>query len=146
MSSRTMSGRTQSFGIQQKAIRFRIMASAGSWTTPVIVGGRGASASIAGAGIADGVTSVVRNSAGKFTVTLDDSYAKLETFQVSYQGSGDAEDIVAQAGVVSNLATSASTPVTVVVKTKTGGANTDPGTTDVNTSINVDLVFEDSGA
>lgn len=144
MSSRTMSGRTMTFGIQEKAIRFRIMASAGSWTTPVIVGGRGASASIAGAGIADGVTSVVRTAAGKFTVTLDDAYAKLGTAQATYQGSGDAEDISAQVGVISNLGTS--TPTTLVVKTKTGTVNTDPATTDVNTSINVDLVFEDSGA
>lgn len=147
MSSRTMSGRTKTFGIDEKLIRFRIMASAGSWATPVLVGGRGSNASIAGAGNAEGANftgGVVRTAAGKFTVTLDDAYNKLVTAQATYQGSGDAEDLVAQIGVVSNAQTS--TPLTIVIKTKTGAVNTDPATTDINTSINVDLVFEDSNA
>jgi hypothetical protein len=131
------------FGLLEKRLSFRIMANA-AWTSPVAVAGRGSSAIIAGAGNAIGVTSVARTAAGKYTIQLDDAYAKLVTAQATYQGSGDAEDISAQIGVIANVGTS--TPVTIVVKTKTGTVNTDPATTDVNTSINVDLVFEDSGA
>lgn len=143
MASRTMSGRTMSFGVQEKAIRFRIMANL-AWTAPVLVGGRGTNPTLANQGIPAGVASVVRTAAGKFTVTLEDAYSRLVTAQATYQGSGDAEDLVAQIGAISNLGTS--TPTTIVVKTKTAGANTDPATFDANTSINVDLVFEDSVA
>lgn len=132
-----------SFGIQEKVIRFRIMAN-GSWTTPFIAAGRGINTVNSGLGVADGVTSVTRLSAGKFQVTLDDAYAKIVTVQTSYSGSSDTEDLYAQGGVLANVGTS--TPVTLIVKTKTGTANTDPGTTDVNTHIDVDVMFEDSAA
>jgi|SRR3954471_18884414 len=145
MSSRTMSGRVMTFGVQEKAIRFRIMAGSGAnWNTPIAVGGRGtqANSNLLGLGIAPGVASVARTAAGKFTVTLEDAYARLVTAQASYQSSSDAEDLVAQVGAIANLGTA--TPATIVIKTKAIGVNADPGTQDQNTSINVDLVFEDS--
>lgn len=135
MASRAMSGRPATFGLLEKTLRFRIMASAGSWNTPVVVGGRGT-------GTAPGVASVSRAAAGKFLVTLEDGYAKLVTAHATYQGSGDAEDLVAQIGVPANVGTS--TPVLLMIKTKAGAANTDPATTDANTAIHVDLTFEDS--
>jgi len=131
------------FGILEKVLRFRIVAN-GSWATPIIVGGRGVNTTFPSFGNGLGVTSVAQTAAGKFTVTLDDAYSKLVTAQATYQGSGDAEDLVAQVGVISNIGTS--TPVTIVIKTKTGAVNTNPGTVDANTSINVDLTFEDSSA
>jgi len=142
MASRTMSGRTMTFGLQEKAIRFRIMAGGGSWATPVIVGGRGTHPTLAGQGVAPGVAQVIKSGAGKFTITLEDAFARLVTAQASYQGSGDAEDLVAQVGQILNVGTSS--PVVLAIKTKAGAANTDPATSDANTSISVDLVFEDS--
>lgn len=144
MASRSMSSvPPYTFGLLEKKLAFRIVAN-GSWATPIVVGGRGTNAIQAAFGNGLGVTSVAQTAAGKFTVTLDDPYAKLVTAQATYQGSGDAEDLVAQVGVISNVGTS--TPVTIVIKTKTGAANTNPGTVDANTSISVDLLFEDSGA
>lgn len=144
MASRTMGNVPPlTFGLLEKLIRFRIVAN-GAWTTPIIVAGRGVNATFPTFGNGIGVTSVVRTGAGKFTVTLDDPYSKLVTAQATYQGSGDAEDISAQVGVITGIGTSA--PVTIVIKTKTGTVNTDPGTVDANTSISVDLTFEDSGA
>jgi hypothetical protein len=90
------------------------------------------------------VTSVAQTAAGKFTVTLDDSYLKLSAVQATFSCSGDAVDIYAQAGVTSNLGSA--TPTTLVVKTKTGAVNTNPGTTDVDTYISVTVIFEDSAA
>lgn len=133
-----------SFGILEKKVTCRIIAN-GSWATPILVGSRGTNATIAGAGNAMGCASVAQTAAGKFTITLDDTYLKLVGVQATYSGSGDAEDLYAQGGIVSNLATPGS-PITVVIKTKTGAANTNPGTTDVNTYINVHLEFEDSSA
>ncbi len=145
MASRLMSGNSSTFGILEKQLNFRIMAgplSAPSWTTPVVVGGPGENPGSSALGIARGVASVAQTAAGKFTVTLEDSYAKLVSLQATYSCSGDTADIYAQAGVVSNLGTS--TPVTLVVKTKTAGTNTNPATTDVDTSISVSVTFEDS--
>lgn len=147
MASRQTVGRINTFGILQKQLNFRIMAgplSAPSWATPIIVGGSGVNAGNSALGNADGVTSVAQTAAGKFTVTLDDSYLKLETVQATFACSGDAVDIYAQAGVTSNLGSA--TPATVVIKTKTGAVNTNPATTDVDTYISVTLTFEDSSA
>lgn len=147
MASRTMSsGRTFTFGYLEKKITFRIMASAGSWTTPILVGGHGPVDATLLAGIPVGVlkASVIRLSAGKFQVTLDDAYNKLTTVKCFYSGSGDAEDLIAQGGLITNL--NSSTPIVFIVKTKTGAVNTDPGTTDTNTNISCELVFEDSAA
>ncbi len=145
MASRTMSGRTMTFGIQEKQLNFRILAgplSAPSWATPVVVGGPGENSGNTALGVARGVASVAQTAAGKFTVTLEDSYAKITNCQATFVCSGDAVDIYAQGGVTSNL--SSSTPATFVVKTKTGGTNTNPATTDVDTYISVTLTFEDS--
>ena len=148
MSSRAMSSKsTYSFGLLEKCIRLRIYAGAGSWATPFLAAGRGINTNNAAFGVPDGAGAagaVTRLSAGKFQITLDDAYLKLVTAQATYAGSGDAEDLVAQVGLIGNLGTS--TPTTVIVKTKTGAVNTDPGTTDANTFIAVDLVFEDSAA
>lgn len=133
------------FGVQEKALRFRIVAgplSAPSWTTPVVIGGPGENSGNVAVGVARGVASVAQTAAGKFTVTLEDSYAKVTSVQATFSCSGDAVDIYAQGGVMSNLGTS--TPVTLVVKTKTGGTNTNPATTDLDTYISLAVVFEDS--
>lgn len=145
MASRTMSGRTMTFGLKEKALNFRILAgplSAPSWATPVVVGGPGDNPGNTALGVARGVASVAQTAAGKFTVTLEDAYAKITSGQATFSCSGDAVDIYAQFGAISNLATS--TPATVVVKTKTGGTNTNPATTDTDTYISVTLTFEDS--
>jgi hypothetical protein len=145
MSSRTMSGRPNTFGIQEKQLNFRIVAgplSAPSWTTPVVIGGPGENSGNAAVGIARGVASVAQTAAGKFTVTLEDTYAKLTGIQATFSCSGDAVDIYAQGGAMTNLAST--TPVTLVVKTKTGAVNTNPATTDLDTYISVSVTFEDS--
>lgn len=145
MASRTMSGRTMTFGIQEKALNFRILAgplSAPSWTTPVVVGGPGENSGNVALGVARGVASVAQTAAGKFTVTLEDSYSKISSLQATFSCSGDAVDIYAQSGAITNLGSS--TPATVVVKTKTGAVNTNPATTDTDTYISVTITFEDS--
>jgi hypothetical protein len=118
--------------------------SAPSWATPIVVGGPGENSGSAALGVARGVASVAQTAAGKFTVTLEDSYAKLTNLQATFSCLGDAVDIYAQAGATSNLGVAAGTPVTVVVKTKTAAVNTNPATTDVDTYISVTLTFEDS--
>lgn len=71
-----------------------------------------------------GVASVVRNgSAGKFLITLNDSYYQLKHANVSYRDERDNADLYAQLGAVSNEATP--TPTTIVVKLKTATVNTD---------------------
>lgn len=129
MASRTMSGRTQGFGVAEKIIRLKIFVDAGNAPTFTTQGG---------------VTSVVRTAAGKYTITLDDAYYSLVSFQATYVDSGDAVDVYAQPGAVANLGTS--TPITAVVKTKTGATNTNPSAAGTDVYISVDLVFEDSAA
>ncbi len=145
MASRLMSGRTMTFGIQEKQLNFRIVAgplSAPSWATPVVVGGPGENPGNVALGYARGVASVAQTAAGKFTVTLEDSYSKVDTVQATFSCSGDAVDIYAQGGVMANLGSA--TPTTLVVKTKTGATNTNPATTDLDTYISVSVTFEDS--
>jgi hypothetical protein len=114
------------------------VALAGSWNPPQAVGG-------GGSGVARGVASVARSAAGKFLITLEDAYAKLCSAHFTFNTSDDATGLVAQGGVIANLGTS--TPTTIVVKTKNSvGANADPTLFDADTHIDVDLVFEDSGA
>jgi hypothetical protein len=90
-----------------------------------------------------GVTSVVRSAAGKFTVTLNDSYYKLKHANVSYRDERDNADLYAQLGAVSNEATTS--PITVVVKLKTATTNTDvaAGAGARDRAIYLELEFED---
>jgi hypothetical protein len=138
MASRTLSLHSRrTFGLNEKQLSFRIQALAGSWNPPALVGG-------GGTGVARGVASVVRMAAGKFLITLEDAYAKLCSAHYSFSTSDDAANMYAQGGLV--MAVGTSTPVSLIVKTKVAGANTDPALFDGDTHIDVDLVFEDSGA
>jgi hypothetical protein len=141
VASRTLSLHSRrTFGLNEKQLSFRIIAgpaAAPLWATPVAVGG-------GGSGVARGVASVSRLAVGKFLITLEDAYAKLCSAHFSASSSDDAAPLGAQGGVIANVGTS--TPVTVIVKTKSGAGNADPVTVDADTHIDVDLVFEDSGA
>src|SRR5688500_20370063 len=72
-----------------------------------------------------GVTSVARSAAGKFLVTLNDTYVQLKHANVSYRDERDNADLYAQLGAVSNEATTTGAALTIVVKLKTGTVNTD---------------------
>jgi hypothetical protein len=141
MASRTLSLHSRrTFGLNEKQLSFRIIAgpaTAPIWNTPVAVGG-------GGTGVARGVASVIRMATGKFLVTLEDAYAKLCSAQYSASASDDASTLAVQGGAIANVGTS--TPATIVVKTKIAGVAADPATTDADTHIDIDLVFEDSGA
>lgn len=91
---------------------------------------------------ARGVASVVRNSAGVFTITLEDAYLRLVSKNASVQLSS-AADLKAQFGDISNLGTT--TPVTVVVRLLAVATPTDMAA-DANNSVSVQLCFSDSDA
>ena len=91
-----------------------------------------------------GVKSVARSAAGKFLVTLQDPYRKLRGVHATYNTAADNVDLYAQGGVVSNEGTTS--PVTVVVKLKTGATNTDAAAADPDNFISVMIDFEDSAA
>jgi hypothetical protein len=87
---------------------------------------------------------VTRLAAGKFLITLEDTYAKLCSAHFSASSSDDAAVLGAQGGAIMGVGTS--TPVSLIVKSKAGAGNADPATVDSDTHIDIDLVFEDSGA
>jgi hypothetical protein len=95
-----------------------------------------------------GVASVVLSATGKYLVTLNDSYFKVVEAIAQYQCAGDAVDLYAQLGDFANVQHGPSfigtkgQPVTFVVKTKTGGANTDSAAA-AQTCIFVAVTFED---
>lgn len=130
MASRNMNRGTMEFGVQRKIVRCKIFPN--NTGTPTV--------SPSGA---DGIASVARTAAGKFTLTLQDAYRSLVGFHATFSSAADNVDLYAQAGAVSNLGTS--TPATAVVKLKTGSTNTDVAADD-DTFISVTLVFEDSSA
>jgi hypothetical protein len=68
---------------------------------------------------------VVRNSAGKYTITLQDSYYKFLGCEVSIIGTGGAA-AAPQFFVVSQAVTNATTPTVVVQFSNSAGTATDP--------------------
>lgn len=88
-----------------------------------------------------GVASVARSDTGQYLVTLMNNHYKLTGAKFQYLCAANNVDMYAQGGTVGNLGTGSS--VTVYVKLKTGGTNTDvsAGATEF---IAVELVFDDS--
>lgn len=72
-----------------------------------------------------GITSVVRNAAGRFLVTFSDSYFKLKHANLCYRDERDNADLYAQLGPVTGEAVGGTSVVTAIVKLKTATANTD---------------------
>jgi hypothetical protein len=91
-----------------------------------------------------GIASVAWTATGKFLITLTDSFLKVRDAQVSYRDERDNVDLYAQLGPVSNEGTTS--PVTIVVKLKTGTANTDTaaGAGARDRAVYCNFVFEDS--
>lgn len=91
-----------------------------------------------------GVVSVTRVSAGKYLITLNDSYLKLRDAQLTYRDEQDNVDIYPQLGVVSNEGTV--NPITIVVKLKTATVNTDvsAGAGAKDRGVYCTFTFEDS--
>lgn len=90
-----------------------------------------------------GVSGVAHTDTGKFTITLVDPYHKCVGFQAMLATADDSTDLYAQAGAVANEGTS--TPITAVVKLKTGSSNTDVAAA-ADTKVFFQLWFEDSSA
>ena len=126
MASRTM-GKEQVFGLARKRIDLVFFPDAAN--TPVV---RAPS----------GVASVTYTAAGKYLITLSDAYYKCVGFHATYGSQADNVDMYAQPGVVSNEGTS--TPLTAVVKLKTGANNTEPAAANADQRVSVSLLFEDS--
>jgi hypothetical protein len=127
MASRLTSGRTQTFGLKEKAIRLRIFPDAANPPTFTSQGG---------------VASVVLQATGLFRVTLQDAYYSCVEKQATYSAAANNVDLYPQFQGMSNLGTS--TPVTVDVALKTGATNTNAAAAGANNHIDVTLVFEDS--
>lgn len=72
-----------------------------------------------------GISTVVRNSAGKYTITLQDSYYKFLGCEVSIIGTGGAA-AAPTFFVVSQAVTNATTPTVVVQFQDSAGTATDP--------------------
>lgn len=97
-----------------------------------------------------GVASVSRSAAGKFLVTLNESYYKVINAQATVQvGGSDTVDLYPQIGNFNNvyhngaLVGTAGQPTTFEVKLKTGTANTDIAAA-TQTCVFVDVIFEDT--
>ncbi len=129
MASRTMSGRTKSFGVDLKMITLRIFPDAGNTPTFTSEGG---------------VASVALQGAGLFRVTLQDSYRSCVSKQATYSAAANNVDIYCQFQGMSNLNTT--TPVTFDVALKTGATNTNAAAAAANNHIDVFILFEDSAA
>lgn len=90
------------------------------------------------------VNNVTRTAtAGKFTVTMNDTYYRVIHIDPDIQLAGDTTDLTAQAGTVSNEGTS--TPLQFVIRLLTANVNTDMAA-DPNNSVMVTLEVEDSAA
>jgi hypothetical protein len=124
-----MTGRTKTFGVNEKCLRFKIFPDAGSTPTVTSQGG---------------VASVELTAAGKFTVTFSDAYLTCVEATATYSTSADNVDLYAQLGAISNLGTS--TAATAVIKLKTGATNTNAAAAATDNFISCCFVFEDSSA
>jgi hypothetical protein len=101
-----------------------------------VVGAVGAVGAIRG----NKVTSVVRNGAGLYTITLDDRYNQLYNCACNIAAiSGAAEDIYPQVAAYNSAP--AATGATVQIECMTGNVQTDPAATD---EVFVKLVFSNS--
>ena len=87
-----------------------------------------------------GLASVAWTSTGVFTLTLQDTYRRLISKQLTLQMNA-ATDLTAQFGAVSNVGSA--TPVTVVVRTLAAATPTDIAA-NANNSISVQLCFSDN--
>jgi hypothetical protein len=91
------------------------------------------------------VLSCVHTATGLYTFNLKNTWRKLRSCQPHYAAAGDTTDLYAQADDdPGNLGSS--TPVTMVVRLKTGDTNTDPPATPNGGVLDVLFLFEDSGA
>lgn len=88
------------------------------------------------------VTNVARSAQGNFLVTMADPAYKVIDAMAQYQAAADNVDLYAQAGDISNENTSS--PMTFVVKLKTGATSTDPPATNTNSSVMCVVWIEDS--
>ena len=87
-----------------------------------------------------GVASIVRNSAGEWLVTLQDTYKRLLSAQATIQMAA-ATDLVPQIATVANLASAL--PVTVIVRALAVAAPTDIAA-NANNSFMLSLFFDDA--
>lgn len=87
-----------------------------------------------------GLASAVRTAAGKYTFVTLDRWPKCVDVSAHYCATGDAEDMYAQAAPPADLA-HASNAVTLVVRTKTAGTNTNPAAS--ANQLSLKLMFED---
>lgn len=98
-----------------------------------------AAASIEGKGVA----SVVRNSAGNFTITLTDPYLKLVAAIPGIQTNSNT-DIYPTFGAFSNVGSTTGAAVSFVMRLLTGSTETDLAA-NANNRVSFWLVFQDSG-
>lgn len=128
MASRIMKSAAKCFGIDLKRVVVRIYPQ--NTGVPVVE-------------TEGGVAGVVRSAAGKFLITLDDSYFKFRSGQATYRDERDNVDLTAQLGIV--LSEGTTTPITVEVRLKTATVNTDvaAGAGARDRCIYVELEFED---
>ncbi len=91
-----------------------------------------------------GVASVAFTATGKYTITLKNNFRYKRGILLGYNTAADNVDMYAQGGVVANEGTA--TPVTLVVKLKTGASNTNAAAADPDNFISVGFIAEDSNA
>jgi hypothetical protein len=127
MSSRVMSGRRKTFGVNEKVITLRIFPDAANPPSFTSTGG---------------VASVARVSAGLYRITLQDAYFSCVGKHATYMAPAATTDMYAQFQAMANLGTA--NPVTADVALKTGAANTEAAAANANNHIDVEMVFEDS--
>lgn len=88
-----------------------------------------------------GIKSIVRNSAGTYTITLQDTYKYLLKVDAHWINPGAAPAAPSVYVVSQNIGNLAAP--TIVIKTNAAGTATDPATTD---ELKFHLTFRDSGA
>lgn len=132
MASAGMPCRAKEFGPECKRIKFTFFPNGTSTTAMTVASGRL---------VTDGgVNNVTRTAtAGKFIATLDESYVKLLSKQVSVQLAADTTDLTAQFGTIDLAAK------TVIIRLLAATTNTDMSD-DANNSVSVTLEFQDSNA
>ena len=87
-----------------------------------------------------GVATITRAAAGRFLITLQDTYKRLISASATVQMAA-ATDLVAQIGTVANVGTTSA--VTVIVRLNAAATETDMAA-DANNSVSVSLDFDDS--
>lgn len=126
MASELMPHTSRVFGTKEKHVKVRIFPNGTNAPTFKSAGG---------------VESVVRSSQGLFLVTLSSPYRHLSNFNLDVQSVAAAARYP-QLGTVANLGTASA--VTVQVRLVDGSGAVQDMSADANTSIGVELQFEDA--